>query len=301
MATDTTSGATPSDAPANNTPFSWSIPLEISGDGATYLDRSQTNNNTEELSIPRPVIAEVIGGSRLVAELERPLKIGTYNELPAYLLQTHFSFQRANSTWLYRIQAAEITIVVEDAPASDATAKTAKQHPAVAAWYPKLFDGEASHAVVTESMSTALDAGYMGAGAKVGTEKSRTFLETGRVVVHGVRGGGRNRNSITWVIEQDSIQKSGIPRDIKLPLIVTRQSGGRFLARVTVKVHYGFWRGALARSIPVVGKNDEPLYFDPATVEAMAQNGEKGPDGTPVAELCGPFDGIDLKDWSSFP
>ncbi|KAJ4288969.1 hypothetical protein N0V90_011311 [Kalmusia sp. IMI 367209] len=300
MAADTTNNAMPSEETASNTVFSWSVPLYVSGDEAAYLDRSQTNNE-QELSIPREVIAEVVGGSRLVAELERPLKIGTYNELPAYLLRTRFSFQRASSNWLYRMQAAEITIVVEDAPAADSAAKAAKQHPAIAAWHPKLFEGEVSHAVVTESVGASLEAGYMGAGGSVGVEKSRTFLEKGRVVVHGVRGGGRNRNSITWVVEQDSVEKSGIPRDIRLPLIVTRQNGGRFLARITVKAHYGFWRGALARSIPVVGKNDEPLYFDPATLENMAKDGEKGPDGTLVAESCESFDGIDLKSWGSFP
>ncbi|KAK7177631.1 hypothetical protein DPSP01_002398 [Paraphaeosphaeria sporulosa] len=313
MSIDTTGGATPNDtAPGSekknndaftNGPFSWTVPLEISSDSATYLDRSQANDD-QELYIPREVIAEVVGGSRLVAELKRPIKIGTFNELPSYLLQTHFSFQKASTNWLYRIQTAEITIVFEDAPAQEPAVKVPKnkqQHPAIAAWYPELFEGEVSHALITESVNAGLEAGYLGAGASVGAEKSRTYLEKGRVVVHGVRGGGRHRNSVTWVIEQDSVEKGGIPRDIKLPLIVTRQNNNRFSARVTVKAHYGFRRGPLARSVPVVGKNEEPLYFDPATLDDMIENGSRGPDGTPIVESCGIFDEKDLKNCSSFP
>ncbi|KAJ4354320.1 uncharacterized protein N0V89_006055 [Didymosphaeria variabile] len=314
MASETTSHATHSDAaPSNNEPvndatvtdaeFSWSVPLQISSDSATYLDRHQTIDD-QELSIPREDIAEVVGGSRLVAELKRPIQIGTFNELPAYLLRTHFSFQRASSNWLYRIRAAEITIVFEDAPTKEPIVKLSRnkqQHPAIAAFHPTLFEGEVSHALVTESVNAGLEATQFGVGATLGTERSKTYLEKGRVVVHGVRGGGRHRNSITWVVEQDSVEKSGIPRDIKLPLIVTRQNNNRFSARVTVKAHYGFWRGALARSVPVVGKNEEPLYFDPATLEDMIKDGTRGPDGTPVVELCEKFDEADLKSCSSFP
>lgn len=120
-------------------------------------------------------------------------------------------------------------------------------------------------------------------------------------MVHGVRGGGRNRNSITWVVEQDAVEKSGIPREIRLPLIVTRPGDRRFSACVTVKAHYGFWRGALARSVPVIGKNNEPIYFDPATLESVAKSRQRGNDGTIIAELYGPFDKVDLMTWSSFP
>jgi hypothetical protein len=167
-----------SDATAHDASFSWSVPLQVSEDSATYLDSSHTADD-QELSIPREVIAEVVGGSRLVAELKRPIRIGTFNELPAYLLQTHFSFQKASSNWFYRIQTAEITIVFEDAPTNESTVKVSRnnqQHPAIAAWYPTLFEGEVSHALITESVNAGLEVGYMGAGASLGTEKSRTYV-----------------------------------------------------------------------------------------------------------------------------
>lgn len=175
IATESINGTMLNEAAPNDTTFIWSVPLDISAEEATYLDSAQTNDD-QELMIPREVIAEVVGASRLVAELERPLKIGTYNDLPAYLLRTRFSFQRTSSSWLYRISRAEITVVVEDAPQSVGTIQTTKQHPAIAAWYPKLFEGEISHAVVTESVNASLDAGYMVAGASVGMERSRSFV-----------------------------------------------------------------------------------------------------------------------------
>lgn len=161
----------------------WDISLEISEDEETYLSGKQTeslNNDEEDQSIPRDVIAEVVKGSRIVAELSRPIRLGTYNELPAYLLQTHFSFQRVSSnSWLSRIRAAEITIEFEDAGTESAGTgnnTTSQLHPAVAAWHPKLFEGEISRALVTESASVSLNAGYMGAGAEVGVEQSKTYV-----------------------------------------------------------------------------------------------------------------------------
>jgi len=177
--TDIPSNANTTSDTIANTTLAWSIPLEISTDEATYLDKSQVNS-PEELSIPREVISEVVGSSRLVAELERPIKIGTFNELPAFLLRTRFAFQRASSNWLYRIQAAEITIVFEDAQMNMASLETKKkkalQHPAIAAFYPEQFEGEISQALVTEGGSVSLDAGYMGVGASVGVETSRTYV-----------------------------------------------------------------------------------------------------------------------------
>jgi hypothetical protein len=126
-------------------------------------------------------------------------------------------------------------------------------------------------------------------------------VEEGKVIVHGVRGGGRNRNAITWSIEEDHVAKEGLPRTIELPLIVTRESRGRFSARVTVKAHYGFWRGAIARSVPVLGKNDSPLYFDPTSLDSLIEKGKnKGPDGQLIVEQAGMFDDLDLSDFSTF-
>jgi len=123
-------------------------------------------------------------------------------------------------------------------------------------------------------------------------------VQKGRVVVHGVRGGGKHRNSITWSIEQDAVAESGIPRNIELPLVITTRGESRFSAKVTVKAHYGFRRGPLAR---VLGKNDEPLFFDPMVLESMANMGvEKGPDGKFIVKHSGPFDSVDLRSLSSF-
>jgi len=189
-------------------------------------------------------------------------------------------------------------------------------HPAIAAWYPDpLFEGEVSTATVSNNVEGELNATYLGAGAnlKIGQSKTSvcsiplmeniahifTQIATGRTIIHSVRGGGRHLNALTWTIEEDRIAKAGIPRDLLLPLIVTHQSQ-RFRARVTVKAHFGLWRGTLARSVPVLGRNDEPLFFDPGALEKMAREGvERGPDGKLIAEEVEALDGLDLRVWSS--
>lgn len=116
-----------------------------------------------------------------------------------------------------------------------------------------------------------------------------------------IRGGNRDRNVMMWSIEEDLVAKDGIPRTIELPLIVTTKSQGRFSAQVTVKAHYGFWRGALARGVPVLGKNDSPLFFDPVMLASMATtNTSRGPDGRLVVEQAGAFDDLDLSKYSTF-
>lgn len=279
----------------------WDIGFEIDEDKESYLDSSiGQNGNEEELSIPREVIADVVGRSRLVAELERPIKIGTYNELPAYLLRVRFAFRQPSSSWLHRIQEAEIDIEFEDAPVERVSKKGKEEHPAVAAFRPDgKWEGDVTPALVTEAASFSINAGYMCAGAEVGVEKSRTFIQKGRVSIHGLRGGGRHRNSVGWVIKEDKVSRGGVPEALRLPIIVARPSATRFSARVTIKAHYGFWRGRLARSIPVVGKNDDPLYFDPKTLEEMMEKGTRGVDGTKIAEHVGELDALDLGKWSS--
>ena len=119
--------------------LSWSIPLEI-GSTREFLDHAQDNSAQEEL-IPREVIAEV-RNLRFQAELERPIEIGTYKDLRAFLLRTRFSFQRTTPNWNSRIVAADITLVFEDASVGgkESTNKSIVQHPAVAAFYPTYFE-----------------------------------------------------------------------------------------------------------------------------------------------------------------
>lgn len=115
-----------------------------------------------------------------------------------------------------------------------------------------------------------------------------------------MRGGGKHLNVITWSIEEDRIAKSGLPRIVSLPLIVAHHNT-RFQARVTVRAHFGFWRGALARRVPVLGRNDDPVCFNSrALIEMAKMREERGPDGRLIAEEFGSLHKIDLQEFSSF-
>ena len=161
---------------------SLAISLAIDDDEDTYLSSPPQTNTAEEELLPREVIASAVGSTNLQAELERPVKLGTFNALPAYLLRTRLTFQRTSTDSLYRIQAASVTIVFEDAPGAGSEAKngmlpesnfSGAQHPAIAAWYPNLFEGEVSAALVSNHVEGSVEAGYMGlgAGVKVGQSK----------------------------------------------------------------------------------------------------------------------------------
>ncbi|KAF2105078.1 hypothetical protein NA57DRAFT_51857 [Rhizodiscina lignyota] len=278
--------------------FSWSAPIEIDTKAEQFLSsRPETNSEQEEL-LPREIIAEAAGCAHFQAELGRPLLIGDFKGLPAYLLRTRFLFQLFTTSWLSRVQAAVITIVFEDSPLEG---YNSWPHPAIAAYYPELYEGHPSKATVETRREFSLDAGYMGVGANLAAGQSTTAVKEGKVLVQGVRGGGRRRNAIIWTIREDEVAKQGIPHIVDLPLIVTRPGEGRFSATIQVKAHYGFWRGPLARTIPVLGKNDAPVFFDPPTLTSLAALGvERGPDGELIAQHGGSFDAVDLQTMSSF-
>ena len=77
-----------------------------------------------------------------------------------------------------------MTLVFEDA-GDEQTGKEKeggaeeKQHPAVASWYPILYDGEVSTSLVHESLEGTLGANYLRAGAeaKLGQGKEYVSLD----------------------------------------------------------------------------------------------------------------------------
>ena len=102
-------------------------------------------------------------------------------------------------------------------------------------------------------------------------------------------------------MEEDSIKESGTPFEALFPLIVTHK-GNRFCAKVTVKADIGFWRGAFGLNVPVLGQNDEPLFFDPATLISKAEGRVAGDrDGVLIAEKVGRLNDLELEGLSSFP
>ena len=161
----------------------FTIPLSVDEGEDAYLSTSVQTNTAEEELFPREVIASAVGSTNLQVELKRPIRVGTFNDLPACLLCVHLSFQKVGTGSFHRIQAAHVTIVFEDAAsvssvgarkgAKKATAASKAVHPAIAAWYPQLFEGEISTEFVSNHVEGTLKMNYMGVGAdvKVGQNK----------------------------------------------------------------------------------------------------------------------------------
>ena len=265
------------------------------------LGHDHISNTEEELSIPREIIADVVGSWRFHAELLRPIRLGTYgihNDQPAELLCFHFSFQRTSDRWPTRVRAATIKIDFLDAPWDGSKAA----NPSIARFHPDEYEGPSSHGQVVTTTNASLSVAPPSGSPSVGLGKARevTLPLESKLHVHGVRSGRPTKNNVTWTIEEDHLKKDGLPREMHLPLIVTCKQPRRFSARITVSAKYALIRGQLAKLVPVVGKMDEPLYFDPAALRAAAEEKQSGPDGTPVAMDLGDLNDVSLIEYSSF-
>ena len=104
------------EAVADYPQLSCTIAFDIDSSAESLLKSDPIKNTPEEESIPREIIAKEVRSTCVQAELLRPVHIGTFNKLSAYLLCFNFSFQRHSDGWFTRIQAADIDISFVDAP-----------------------------------------------------------------------------------------------------------------------------------------------------------------------------------------
>jgi hypothetical protein len=283
--------------------FTWSVPFSIDTSAGSFLNHAH-GPVPEDSSIPRDIIAEEVRSTRFLAELLRPLRLGLHNDLPAYLLCFSFSFQRLSSG--ARIRQATITIRFDDAPADTCVDEEGRAErvlpPAILDFYPKDYAGPVSTATLERSseLSMSVSSGSLGVvtpSAVVATKK--TWEEEGSLVVHGLRQGRPVMHQIVWTVKENKVLKDGIPRTLKFPLIVRAQKQRRFSAAVVVNAHYGIRRGLLASRVPVLGRYDEPIYFDPANLERMAKEKERSVfDGNVVVIESGDITQCDLSAYS---
>lgn len=94
--------------------------------------------------------------------------------------------------------------------------------------------------------------------------------------------------------------KTGMPREMRVPLIVNMKEERRFSAKVVVSAHYAFKRGIYSKLVPIIGKNIDPLYFDPSLLHDLARDEKTELDGKPIAETKASLDDVPLKMYSSF-
>lgn len=276
-------------------------------DAIDYVLSSPTTNNEEdqELFIPRERIASAIRSTRVIADLERPIRRGSFNDQTAYLLSFHFSFQRVLDNSFKRIRGAVIEITFEDAspPPPDGTAGSRK-NPSIVKFHPVLYTGPISHGTLTSTTEANLQILSIPNGPTIGLSHSqeRTVPQESRLLVHGALDGTSTWNIVRWTVEEDEILKQGMPYEMRLQVIINMKKPRRFLARVTVSAHYMFMKGALAKLFPVIGKVHDPLYFDHDILEEIAtKQNQVGADGTRIVEMVGRLDDVlDTVEYGSF-
>lgn len=257
------------------------------------------------MSIPRERIASAIGSTRVIADLERPIRMGSFKDQTAYLLSFHFSFQRVLDASFKRIRGAVIEIIFEDAspPPLDGTAGKRK-NPSVVKFHPVLYTGPISRGSLTSTTEANIQIPSIPNGPTTGLSHSqeRTVPQEGRLLVHGALDGSPTRNIVRWTVEEDGILKQGMPHEMRFPVIINMKKPRRFLARVTVSAHFMFMKGTLAKMFPVIGKAHDPLYFDHDILEEIAtKQNQVGADGTRIVEMVGKLDdALDAMGYGSF-
>ena len=265
-------------------------------DAVDHVLSPPTTNNEEdqELSIPRERVASAVGSTRVIAKLERPIRMGSFNDQTAYLLSFHFSFQRVQDDIFNRIRGAVVEITFEDAspPPPDGTAGRRK-NPSVVKFHPVLYTGPISQGTLTSTTEANLQIPSTPNGPTTGLSHSRqlTVPQESRLLIHGALDGTSTWNIVRWTVEEDEILKQGMPHEMRLRVIINMKKPRRFLARVTLSAHYMFMKGALAKLFPVIGKAHDPLYFDHDILKEIAtKQNQVGPDGTRIVEMVGRLD-----------
>ncbi|KAK7913867.1 hypothetical protein PG985_011570 [Apiospora marii] len=310
------------------TDFSQSLNLTIEGETGGQLSAPPCTNRPEELSIPRRVISAAVSSSIFRSECLRPILAGTYNGVPAYLVRLRFQLVAAagwnSRDWLSRVKGATIKVLFKDAPSvddgdesesddGDSNDDEEPQHPSIVKTMPgpEGWKGQPTTAQVVDSGEFSLQLGWDAAAVSATKSRQRIKAETGAIQID-VACLGHDDNSLIVSVAEDPVDAGGIPKHLILPLIVTvpphkrnkkrvgRVPGRRFSMRVEVNARFGFWRhGMLADIVPVLGRADEPLYFDPGVVQQWMEEGRTGVGGIRVVEWREELEGVVLGEYFS--
>ncbi|KAK8121603.1 hypothetical protein PG984_010273 [Apiospora sp. TS-2023a] len=317
-------GIDPGDVGANEpSEFSQSLNLTIEGETGGQLSAPPCTNRPEELSVPRRVISAAVSSSIFRSECLRPILAGTYNGVPAYLVRLRFQLMAAtgrnSKDWLSRVKGATIKVLFKDAPLPpddedsdysdpDDDDDEEPQHPSIVKTMPgpEGWKGRPTVAQVVDNAELSLQLGWDAVNVSATKGRQRTKAETGAIQID-VACLGHDDNSLVVSVAEDPVDAGGIPKHLVLPLFVTvpphkkrgsrTGKGRRFSMRVEVNARFGFWRhGLLADIVPVLGRADEPLYFDPGVMRQWMEEGRTGVGGIKVVEWRGELEAINLEE-----
>ena len=182
-------------------------------------------------------------------------------DVHAALIVLELSFQPLKNS---RLKLAGVQIEVEDSATLNLNAHQmqidSNDQPVILRWVPEDYKGPVTQIIGHRSrefgVSVSDPSQVLGANARIGS--ATATLEEGFFSIDGVPLGDRP-SAVRWVLREDKIKK-GLPKQVKLGLIVKCTPSRKFAARV--KVTANIWRGKLQL---VAGEKDDPLFFTPPT------------------------------------
>lgn len=286
--------------------------LVFQDESSPLLAAAAQKNTGNELSIPREVISSSVSSTSMVSEILRPLTAGTYKGQPAYLIQLQLQIQSSapRQSWRRRIQAVSISIVAEDAPLcaempvkanrGELEGEGGDKNPAFIKTYPgpEGWEGPVATQKKNKEIGIELQGGWMGFALSFFTSKALEKEEKGRARVTTMRFGRKNRNEMRITAVENPVDAAGVPAHLIIPILLVHHNR-RFSLRVIVKATFGFWRGKIAESFPVLGKADDPLYFDPEVIDHVIETGKTEFGGSNIGEWKGEISDLDLSKYSS--
>ncbi|KAK7961636.1 uncharacterized protein PG986_002461 [Apiospora aurea] len=295
----------PSTAEDVNDPvvFSQSLNLTFEESGGQLSSEPQTNRPDELI---------------FHSECLRPVLAGTYNGVPAYLVRLQFqlvaSAGGSNRGWSSRVKGATIKVLFQDAPPPGGYGSDKEedsdddepQHPSIVKTMPgpEGWQGHPTMTQVEDKAEFGLQLGWDAVGVSATKSRQRTKAKTGAIRINAVCR-GHDCNSLIVAVAEDAVDAAGIPEHMVLPLIVavppqqqgSGSRGKRFSMRVEVNARFGFWRhGILADIVPIMGRADEPLYFDPGVMHQWMEEGRKGVGGVKAVQWHGDLEGVNLEE-----
>ncbi|KFY85032.1 hypothetical protein V498_07770 [Pseudogymnoascus sp. VKM F-4517 (FW-2822)] len=172
-------------------------------------------------------------------------------------------------------------------------------HPSIVNTFPGVngWEGPLRSALVTETIDFGTQLGDPFISVLGNRSNSETRVKTGAVKVKlGIK--GRRSNILHVVVEENPIDREGVPDFLVIPFVIAHKAR-RFSMRVAINARYGFVRGKLAEMWPILGRADEPLYFDPLVMRQLMEKGQRDDSGKKKVEWRGVLDSIELQDHSS--
>lgn len=187
------------------------------------------------------------------------------------MLCCKFGFHRTCDTWLTRIRGATIAISFEDAPRKPTD--PFGEDPAVVGFYPANdpYTGTKSYGAATASVQLNTS---IASALPVNFKATYSKPVESELVISGTTV-GKGMFRVVWNLRENEVSESGMPRAVTFPVIVAPRGKRRFKATLDIRMQYVWVSNHMPGTAPLVGKDVEPVFFDPVVLDQLAREGDR--------------------------